>query len=117
MPYLCLGRICSNKVGGPRTLPLPARVQPPLHTNGPPRDNCPGLRTVLPAPTEPPAAPAALPWSTTCAPFLHPCSRPRPRRAPWPNEAAPPHFPALRPFGSTLLLSPDRLSRQIHART
>src|SRR5579859_424741 len=117
MLYLCLGRIYLNKDTRARTLPAPGRVQPPLHTSGPPRDNCPVLQTVWPTPTAPSAAPVVPPWHTTCAPLLHPCSRPHPHRVPWPNEAAPRHFPGLRPSGSTLLLSRDRLPRQSLAHT
>src|SRR5689334_13854726 len=117
MPCLCLARIYLDRACPVRTLPAPRRARPLPHTNGPPQDNCPGLRTVSPIPTALPVAPAAPPWSTTCAPLEHPCSRLRLRRAPWPNEAALLHFPALRLSGSTRLLSPDRRPPQNHART
>src|SRR5215831_20112672 len=107
MPCLCLGRICLDKACRAHTLPAPGRVQPLRYTNGPPRDSCPGPQTLSPALTVPLAAPAVLPWSTTCAPPERPCSRLSPRRAPWPSEAALLHCPASRLSGSTLLLSPD----------
>src|SRR6476661_4176317 len=117
MPSPCLARICSNKAVRVRTLPAPRRVQPLPHTNAPPRDNGPGLRTVSPAPTAPPVAPAALPWSTTCAPRPHLCSRLRRHRAPWLNEAAPQHFLVLPPSRSIPPPSPDLLPRQTRAHT
>src|SRR6267142_762326 len=117
MPYLCLARIYLNKACRARTLPVPGRGRPLPHTSGPPRDNCPGLQTVSPAPTAPPDAPVGLLWHTTCALHQHLCSRQRPRRVPWPAAPAPPHFPASLPCGSTLLLSPDRRPPQNRVHT
>src|SRR6185437_12812727 len=107
MPCLCLARIYSNKACRVRTLPLPGRALPLLHTNGLPQDNCPGLRIVLPTLTVPLAAPVGPLWHTTCALLHYLCSRQCPHRAPWPNEVAPLHFPVLQPSGSTRLLSLD----------
>src|ERR1041385_1481009 len=117
MPCLCLGRICLNKVCPAHTLPVSGRVRPPLHTNGPPRDNCPGLQTVSRVPTVLPAAPVGPLCHTTGALVLHLCSRQRLHRAPWPDAAAPPRFPASRPYGSTLPLVPDRRPPQKLAHT
>src|SRR3954453_1335626 len=117
MPYLCLDRIYLNKIWETRTFLARRHVQPPLHTNGPPLDNCPGPQTVSPAPTALQVAAAALPSHTSCALLQHSYSRQRRRRVPWPDEVAPRNFLVLRPSGSTRLLSLDRLQRQSRAHT
>src|ERR1700731_2018205 len=108
MPGSCSRRTCwLSKACLVHTLPEPGRARLLLHPNGPPRDNYLGPQPLSPAPTAPPVAPVEPLWHTICALLQHLCSRQRPHQVPWPDAAAPPHFPASRLFGSTLLPAPD----------
>src|ERR1041385_4510975 len=117
MPCLCPARTYLNRVCRAHTLLAPAHALQLPHTNAPPQDNCPALRTLSPSPIAPSVAPAPLLWHTTCALPYCLCSRLLPHPAPWPDAHALPHFPALPPCGSTLPLVQDRRPLRSRAHT
>src|SRR5262252_6985460 len=112
MPCPCLARTCRDKACRVHTLPVSGRALPLLHTSEQPRDNCPVLPTVSPAPTAPPVVPVGPLCHTICALHHCLCSRQRLHRALWLDASAPLRFPASRLCGSTVLPSSGQRQHQ-----